>query len=165
MDPPAARCKGASRPGMPRDKSKNGAVEFFGICLRRAVSTTRKLDQFGAGDQSCELPTEIGRGEDIVFGADHQCRYLQLRQISGTIEFENSVDSAGDNLGGRKRRNGAFLTVFKQTDVLVDPPAWIEKDRGRANVGRRTNSCKPAVLRTCGGSTGRPWSSLRRSPG
>jgi hypothetical protein len=33
MDPPAARCKGALRPGMPRDKSKNGAVEFFGICF------------------------------------------------------------------------------------------------------------------------------------
>jgi hypothetical protein len=130
MDPPAARCEGALRPGMPRDKSKNGAVEFFGICFRRAVSAARKLDQFGARNQSCELSTEIGRGEDIVFGADHKRRYLQLRQISGTIEFENSVYSAGDNLGRRKRRNGDFLTVLKQTDVLVDPLARIEKDRG-----------------------------------
>src|SRR4249919_68287 len=142
MESPAERCEGASRPGMPRDKSKNGAVEFFGICFRRAVSAARKLDQFGARDQSRELSTEIGRGEDIVFGADHQRRYLQLRQISGTIECENSVDSAGDNLGRRKRRNGDFLTVFKQTDVLVDPPAWIEKDRCRTNVGRRTNNSK-----------------------
>src|SRR5262249_37302540 len=66
--------------GMARNKTENCVVEFLRVRVRRAVSAVRKLDEFGARDQSCKLATEVGRGDDIVLGAKDERRLLQFRQ-------------------------------------------------------------------------------------
>src|SRR6185436_7417106 len=115
---------------MARDKAEDCVVEFLRVRVGGAVSAVRELDEFGARDQSCELATEVGRGDDIVLGAEDERSQLQFRQVDGTIECENGVDPAGNDLRRRKRRKGGFLALFEQTDIPVYPPVRIEKDRG-----------------------------------
>ena len=95
------------------EERQDGLSELARPDLGEGMAAAREDLDFRPRDQTRELFGKIGRGDDVVLGADDQRRRPDARQAFGTVEGEDRVDPAGGDLG--RREDGEVLRLLRDT--------------------------------------------------
>src|SRR6266849_2204326 len=88
--------------GVRGEEWQDGLSELARPDLGEGMAAAREDLDFRPGDQPRQLLGKVGRGYDVVLGADDQGGRLDARQAFGPVEGEDRVDPAGRDLGRRK---------------------------------------------------------------